>query len=254
MRRMVTILLSLTILSWFLMDRVESAPSAPTPTLTKEEFDKANWEYLKRCGGCHGMLRKGATGLPLLPDKMKQKGTDVLKKIICNGTPGGMPGWGAVGVYNEETCEPLEKYIQMDPVQPPEFNMSDIKKTWKLYVPPDKRPTKPMHKRNWENFFAVILRDAGSTPLSFLCHISCKTPPPLWLDPDRVIPSTSLTQKEEDPLKQETGQHTPQQVPLKEGDQIYSVCPERRDCLPGGPQETPYLSPSDRPLREDDRY
>lgn len=156
MGRLGIILLSLLLLSWLLSGSAES-----TPTLSKEEFEKANWEYFNRCGGCHGMLRKGATGLPLLPDKMKQKGTEVLKKIICNGTPGGMPGWGAVGVYNEEMCELLAKYIQMDPVSPPEFNMSDIKKTWKLHVPPEKRPTKPMHKRNWENFFAVILRDAG---------------------------------------------------------------------------------------------
>lgn len=140
---------------------IEASQSQPAPTLTKEEFEKANWEYFNRCGGCHGMLRKGATGMPLLPDKMMQKGTDMLARIIHDGTPGGMPGWGAVGVYTKEMSELLAKYIQMEPVAPPEFNMSDIKKTWKLHVPPDKRPTKPMHKRNWENFFAVILRDAG---------------------------------------------------------------------------------------------
>lgn len=137
----------------------EAAPDVPT--LTKEEFDKANWEYFNRCGGCHGMLRKGATGMPLLPDKMLKKGTEALTTIIHDGTPGGMPGWGAVGVYTKEMSELLAKYIQLTPVPPPEFNMNDIKKTWKLHVAPDKRPKKPMHKRNWENFFAVILRDAG---------------------------------------------------------------------------------------------
>lgn len=160
MKRMIVFVLMLAVfLVWSSAGRSEAVPTAPT--LTKEEFDKANWEYFNRCGGCHGMLRKGATGMPLLPEKMLQKGTEALTKIIHDGTPGGMPGWGAVGVYTHEMSELLAKYIQLTPVPPPEFNMNDIKKTWKLHVAPDKRPNKPMHKRNWENFFAVILRDAG---------------------------------------------------------------------------------------------
>ena len=35
------------------------------PQLTKAEFDKANRIYFERCAGCHGVLRKGATGKPL---------------------------------------------------------------------------------------------------------------------------------------------------------------------------------------------
>jgi len=143
----------------------EASQSGSPPLLTKEEFEKANWEYFNRCGGCHGMLRKGATGLPLLPDVMRQRGTEILTQIIYEGTPGGMPGWGAVGVYTKEMAELLAKYIQMEPVAPPEFNMDDIRKTWKLHIPPEKRPTKPMHKRNWENFFAVVLRDAGQVAI-----------------------------------------------------------------------------------------
>ena len=143
-----------------------AAPPAVAPAavalLSEKEFKDANWEYFNRCGGCHGMLRKGATGPALTPDKTKLIGTEKLANIIFNGTQGGMPGWGAgVGVYKKEDAERLAKYIQMEPVTPPEFNMKDIKATWKLHVPVDKRPTAPMHRRNWENFFAVILRDAG---------------------------------------------------------------------------------------------
>ena len=35
------------------------------PTLTAQEFDRAKDIYFQRCAGCHGVLRKGATGKPL---------------------------------------------------------------------------------------------------------------------------------------------------------------------------------------------
>ena len=140
---------------------IGNSVSYAVPTLSKEEFEKANWEYFNRCGGCHGMLRKGATGKPLTPEKTRLKSIEALTKIIYDGTPGGMPGWGAAGIYTKEQAELLARYIQQEPVAPPEFNMKDIRATWKLHIPPEKRPAQPMHRRNLENFFAVILRDAG---------------------------------------------------------------------------------------------
>lgn len=139
----------------------EKAALQPVPSLTKEEFDKAKTVYFDRCGGCHGTLRKGATGKPLTPDKTRTKTVDKLADIIYNGTDAGMPGWGTTGVLTKEDSNLLARFIQNEPVPPPEYNMSDIKATWKLLVPPEKRPAKPMHKRNIENLFAVILRDAG---------------------------------------------------------------------------------------------
>ncbi|MBI5286757.1 MAG: c-type cytochrome [Deltaproteobacteria bacterium] len=133
----------------------------PVPSITADEFKKANWEYFNRCGGCHGMLRKGATGKPLTPDKTRTKTLEKLADIVYNGTEGGMPGWGTTGVLTKEDAQLMAKYIQNEPVPPPQFPMKDIKATWKLLVPPDKRPAKPMTTRNWENFFVVILRDAG---------------------------------------------------------------------------------------------
>jgi mono/diheme cytochrome c family protein len=38
------------------------------PPMTQAEFDKARQIYFERCAGCHGVLRKGATGKPLTPD------------------------------------------------------------------------------------------------------------------------------------------------------------------------------------------
>lgn len=44
-------------------------------TLTDEESKHANKIYFERCAGCHGVLRKGATGKPLTTDKTRPLGT-----------------------------------------------------------------------------------------------------------------------------------------------------------------------------------
>lgn len=145
----------------FLSLFVRAQELQPIPKLTDIEFQKSKQIYFDRCAGCHGTLRKGATGKQLTPDKTRTKTVAKLSEIIFSGTEGGMPGWGATGVLTKEESEMLAKFIQNEPVPPPEWNMSDIKASWKLLVPVDKRPKKPEHKRNIDNLFAVILRDAG---------------------------------------------------------------------------------------------
>jgi nitrite reductase (NO-forming)/hydroxylamine reductase len=49
-------------------------PKAPPMTLA--EFDVGRKIYFERCAGCHGVLRKGATGKPLTPDLTVPRGTD----------------------------------------------------------------------------------------------------------------------------------------------------------------------------------
>src|SRR5688572_12410560 len=44
------------------------------PPMSKAEFDQARQIYFERCAGCHGVLRKGATGKALTPDLTLQKG------------------------------------------------------------------------------------------------------------------------------------------------------------------------------------
>jgi nitrite reductase (NO-forming)/hydroxylamine reductase len=39
--------------------------------------------------------------------------------------------------------------------------MKDLRDSWKVLVPVDKRPKKPETNRNWKNYFTVILRDIG---------------------------------------------------------------------------------------------
>jgi nitrite reductase (NO-forming)/hydroxylamine reductase len=71
------------------------------PKITPAEFKKAKKIYFERCAGCHGVLRKGATGKPLTPDITLKKGTDYLKAFIGYGSPAGMPNWGTSGELSE---------------------------------------------------------------------------------------------------------------------------------------------------------
>jgi nitrite reductase (NO-forming)/hydroxylamine reductase len=135
------------------------------PPLTAEEFTKAKQIYFERCAGCHGVLRKGATGKPLTPDITLGKGTDYLKVFIDYGSPAGMPNWGTSGNLSAEEVILMAKYLQHEPPIPPEFGMAEMKETWKVLVAPDRRPTSKMNDYNLENVFSVTLRDAGQIAL-----------------------------------------------------------------------------------------
>ncbi len=76
-----------------LKDKQLEAPGAKpgVPALTQDEFNRANQVYFERCAGCHGVLRKGATGKPLTPDVTRAQGFDYLRDFITYGSPGGMP-------------------------------------------------------------------------------------------------------------------------------------------------------------------
>jgi len=135
------------------------------PALSEAEFAKAKQIYFERCAGCHGVLRKGATGKPLTPDITLGKGTDYLKVFIDFGSPAGMPNWGTSGALTADEVTLMAKYLQHEPPIPPEFGMEEMKATWKLLVPPEKRPTKKQNKYNIENIMSVTLRDAGQVAL-----------------------------------------------------------------------------------------
>jgi nitrite reductase (NO-forming)/hydroxylamine reductase len=136
---------------------------AGAPKMSKAEFAKGNELYFQRCAGCHGVLRKGATGKPLTTDITLERGTETLNAMITYGTEGGMPGWEEdLGAKNIAI---LAKYLQHEPPMPPEKGMKEIMGTWKVHVQPNKRPKKPMNKYNLENIFSVTLRDAGQVAL-----------------------------------------------------------------------------------------
>ena len=135
------------------------------PALTEAEFAKAKKIYFERCAGCHGVLRKGATGKPLTPDITNERGLDYLKVFINFGSPAGMPNWGSSGQLTEEEVTLMAKYLMNEPPVPPEFGMKEMKATWKVLVPPEDRPKKKMNNYNLNNLFSVTLRDAGQVAL-----------------------------------------------------------------------------------------
>jgi nitrite reductase (NO-forming)/hydroxylamine reductase len=135
------------------------------PPMTQAEFDQARKIYFERCAGCHGVLRKGATGKPLTPDLTVGKGTDYLKIFIAYGSPAGMPNWQTSGEMSEKEVDLMARYIQHDAPQPPEWGMEDMKKTWKVLIPPAQRPTKKMNSYNIDNIFSTTLRDTGEVAL-----------------------------------------------------------------------------------------
>ena len=135
------------------------------PAMTKAEFDKARQIYFQRCAGCHGVLRKGATGKPLTPDLTIAKGTDYLKVFIAYGSPAGMPNWQTSGELTESEVDLMARYVQQTPPQPPEFGLKEMKATWKVTVAPADRPKKKMNNYNLQNIFSTTLRDAGEIAL-----------------------------------------------------------------------------------------
>jgi len=143
----------------------ETTTEPKAPALTQDEFDIAKKIYFERCAGCHGVLRKGATGKPLTPDITMKRGTDYLKVFINYGSPAGMPNWGTSGQLSEKEVDIMARFLQQPAPVPPEFGMAEMKATWKVLVAPDKRPKKKMNKINLDNLFSVTLRDAGQVAL-----------------------------------------------------------------------------------------
>ena len=146
------------------------------PALTAAEKETAKKIYFERCAGCHGVLRKGATGKNLEPHwsmtdkegKTTEGGTlalgqSRLEKIIGYGTDGGMVNFD--DILTKEEINLMARYIQNTPDVPPEFSLKDQLDSWKVIVPVDKRPTKQMNKFNLNNIFSVTLRDTGEVAL-----------------------------------------------------------------------------------------
>ncbi len=146
-------------------DQLTTTISPKAPPVTEAEFARAKQIYFERCAGCHGVLRKGATGKPLTPDITQERGTEYLKAFINFGSPAGMPNWGTSGVMTEADVDIMARFLQHEPPQPPEYSLADMKATWKVLVPPDQRPKKQENKLDLDNLFSVTLRDDGKVAL-----------------------------------------------------------------------------------------
>jgi nitrite reductase (NO-forming)/hydroxylamine reductase len=150
--------------------------AAKAPELSAAEKEQAKKIYFERCAGCHGVLRKGATGKNLEPHWSKKDkdgnvteggtlklGQTRLEKIIGYGTDGGMVNFDDILTKDEISL--MSKYIQNTPDVPPEYSFKDTMDSWKVMVPVDQRPKKQMNKLNLKNLFSVTLRDTGEVAL-----------------------------------------------------------------------------------------
>ncbi len=137
------------------------AANASVPELTKKDFASAKNIYFDRCSGCHGALRKGATGPKITQKRMLKKSLMKLEEIIYDGTKKGMPGWGKTGDMTRAETKLMAKYMHLPAPVPPEMGLKEMKKSHKLLVPPSKRPGVAQHSRDLDNQFGVILRDVG---------------------------------------------------------------------------------------------
>jgi nitrite reductase (NO-forming)/hydroxylamine reductase len=133
------------------------------PAMTDAEKETGKRIYFERCAGCHGVLRKGATGKNLEPVNAVKLGQSRLERIIALGTDGGMVNFD--DILSKEEITVMAKYLQNPPDVPPEFGMKDMLASWRVIVPPEKRPTRQMNKINLKNVFSVTLRDTGEVAL-----------------------------------------------------------------------------------------
>ena len=144
---------------------IEMVVSPGAPAMSKPEFERAKQIYFERCAGCHGVLRKGATGKPLTPEITQAKGTEYLKVFINYGSPAGMPNWGTSGDLSPADVDIMARYVQHVPPTPPEYGLKEMRDSWKLLVAPADRPTRKMNGYDIDNIFAVTLRDSGEVAL-----------------------------------------------------------------------------------------
>jgi nitrite reductase (NO-forming)/hydroxylamine reductase len=106
-----------------------------SPPMSKADFEVGKKIYFERCAGCHGVLRKGATGKPLTTDITIERGSEYLKTFIYYGSPQGMPNWGTSGTLSDKEVDVMTRYIQHEPPMPPEYGLKEMNATWKLIVP-----------------------------------------------------------------------------------------------------------------------
>jgi nitrite reductase (NO-forming)/hydroxylamine reductase len=135
------------------------------PVMTQDEFQRGTKIYFERCAGCHGVLRKGATGKPLTTGITRESGYDYLHSFITYGSPAGMPNWGTSGELSDEDIDLMARYLLLEPPAPPEFGMAEMRESWKVVVAPEDRPKEKMNDIDIENLMSVTLRDAGQIAL-----------------------------------------------------------------------------------------
>ena len=137
-----------------------------SPPMTKEEFEIGKKIYFERCAGCHGVLRKGATGKPLTTDITIDRGSRIHQDL---SSPTARLAACRTGVLparcRKKEVDIMTRYVQHEPPMPPEYGLKEMEATWKVHAKPENRPTKQMNNLDLPNLFSVTLRDAGKIAL-----------------------------------------------------------------------------------------
>ena len=68
-------------------------------------------------------------------------------------------------IFSKKEISNLATFIQMTPPVPPEMSLAQMRTHTKQFVDLKDYPTKPLHNLNWNNFFIVIERDAGTVAI-----------------------------------------------------------------------------------------
>ena len=176
MKKTILKTLSLTVCALAVSSAFAQDTATTAPAMSAAEKEQAKKIYFERCAGCHGVLRKGATGKNLEPHWSKKDkdgkvteggtlklGQSRLEKIIGYGTDGGMVNFD--DILTKEELSLMAKYIQNTPDVPPEYSFKDTMDSWKVMVDVKDRPTKQMNNFNLKNMFSVTLRDTGEVAL-----------------------------------------------------------------------------------------
>src|SRR3990172_7246947 len=153
----------------------QAAAAQPTPAqadqshtalpLSDQEFERAKQIFFDRCAGCHGLLRAGATGPDIEPKRAEELGEEAIQVLLTHGLPGGMPAFGQEGILSPEDVDLMTRYLFKTPPEPPQRPLAMIQASWKLHVPVAARPRAPQTKRDWQNYFGIILRDVGKVAI-----------------------------------------------------------------------------------------
>ncbi|MEZ4224431.1 MAG: cytochrome D1 domain-containing protein [Polyangiaceae bacterium] len=140
-------------------------PKEPPRTLVGKELETASGIYFDRCAGCHGATRQGAAGPSLAPERTRELGSVVLRATMNHGSVAGMPAWGDLGILSTSDVDLMAQYLQMPPSAPPALPLEVAASNHLLKTRVADRPKRPQHKRNWKNFFAVVMKNQGEVAI-----------------------------------------------------------------------------------------
>lgn len=118
--------------------------------------------FADTCGGCHGPNREGGTGPALIPGRLTAN-DEFYFNTIQGGRPGtSMPGWGQLGVSDEEVWG-LVGFIRSEPeASAVEWNLEQIQGSLTVIVDEATLPTTPQHDGNMDNLMLVTERENRS--------------------------------------------------------------------------------------------